>query len=41
VRNRIMNDFRGVRGCTHLNDMVRALADIPLLLQKLRRNTAR
>jgi hypothetical protein len=31
----VLNDLRGPRGCTHLNDALRALADVPKLLKYL------
>jgi hypothetical protein len=35
IRQTVLNDLRGPRGCTHLNDALRALADVPKLLEYL------
>lgn len=35
IRESVLNDLRGPRGCTHLNDALRALADVPKLLRYL------
>lgn len=35
IRQSVLNDLRGPRGCTHLNDALRALADVPKLLRYL------
>lgn len=35
IRQSVLNDLRGPRGCTHLNDALRALADVPKLLDYL------
>lgn len=35
IRQSVLNDLRGPRGCTHLNDALRALADVPKLLKYL------
>jgi hypothetical protein len=32
LREAVLDGLRGVAGCTHLNDALRALADVPLLL---------
>ncbi|MEO5587869.1 MAG: DUF2889 domain-containing protein, partial [Novosphingobium sp.] len=32
IRESVLSDLRGPRGCTHLNDALRALADVPKLL---------
>ena len=32
LREAVLDELRGVAGCTHLNDALRALADVPLLL---------
>lgn len=33
MREVVLDELRGVAGCTHLNDALRALADVPLLLR--------
>ncbi len=33
MRELVLEELRGVAGCTHLNDALRALADVPLLLR--------
>ncbi len=35
VRDAVLENLRGPAGCTHLNDALRALADVPALLQAL------
>ncbi len=35
LREAVLNELRGVAGCTHLNDALRALADVPVLLRHL------
>lgn len=35
IRESVLSDLRGPRGCTHLNDALRALADVPKLLEYL------
>jgi hypothetical protein len=35
IRQSVLNDLRGPRACTHLNDALRALADVPKLLHYL------
>jgi hypothetical protein len=35
IRQSVLNDLRGPRGCTHLNDALRALADVPKLVAYL------
>lgn len=35
-RQQIIEELRGINGCTHLNDMLRALSDMGYLSQKLR-----
>lgn len=35
IRETVLNQLRGPKGCTHLNDALRALADVPRLLEKL------
>jgi hypothetical protein len=36
LRSRVLDDLRGVAGCTHLNDAIRALAAVPMLTAALR-----
>jgi Protein of unknown function (DUF2889) len=36
LREKVLAHLRGVAGCTHLNDAMRALADVPVLLRYLR-----
>lgn len=36
LRRRVAVEFSGVSTCTHLNDMLRSLGDIPYLLELLR-----
>lgn len=35
IRESVLSDLRGPRGCTHLNDALRALADVPKLIEYL------
>jgi len=35
LRGAVLDRLRGPLGCTHLNDMMRALADVPDLAQHL------
>lgn len=35
IRESVLNELRGPRGCTHLNDALRALADVPRLVESL------
>lgn len=35
IRNTVLNELRGPKGCTHLNDALRALADVPKLVEYL------
>jgi hypothetical protein len=35
LREVVLNELRGTAGCTHLNDALRALADVPLLIPHL------
>jgi hypothetical protein len=35
IRQSVLTELRGPRGCTHLNDALRALADVPKLLEAL------
>jgi hypothetical protein len=35
IRASVLAELRGPRGCTHLNDALRALADVPTLLEAL------
>jgi hypothetical protein len=35
LRTAVLERLRGPRGCTHLNDMLRALADVPGLVARL------
>jgi len=41
LRTRVIESLPGTLGCTHLNDALRALADLPALLGILRRELAR
>jgi hypothetical protein len=34
-RNSVLEILPGTLGCTHLNDVLRALADVPVLAQRL------
>ncbi|HET8711943.1 MAG TPA: DUF2889 domain-containing protein [Spongiibacteraceae bacterium] len=34
-REKVLADLRGTHGCTHLNDALRALADVPMLMRYL------
>ncbi len=36
LREKVLADLRGVAGCTHLNDALRALAEVPALADRLR-----
>jgi hypothetical protein len=36
MREKVLAELPGVAGCTHLNDALRALAEAPALLEKLR-----
>ena len=35
LREKVLTDLRGTLGCTHLNDALRALAEVPHLVQRL------
>jgi hypothetical protein len=35
LRETVLDELRGVLGCTHLNDALRALADVPALLPRV------
>ena len=35
IRESVLAELRGPRGCTHLNDALRALADVPRLVEQL------
>jgi hypothetical protein len=35
LREAVLDELRGVAGCTHLNDALRALADVPVLLRHI------
>jgi hypothetical protein len=35
LREKVLEDLRGTAGCTHLNDALRALAEVPTLVQRL------
>lgn len=37
LREKVLVDLRGTAGCTHLNDALRALAEVPALVKRLRR----
>jgi hypothetical protein len=36
LRTVVLEQFQGTAGCTHLNDAMRALAEVPVLLRALR-----
>jgi hypothetical protein len=36
LREKVLAELRGTAGCTHLNDALRALADVPVLVGQLR-----
>lgn len=40
LRSQVLEYLAGVEGCTHLNDALRALAEVPVLLAELDRQTA-
>ena len=35
IRDEVLLQLRGPEGCTHLNDAMRALADVPVLVKSL------
>ncbi len=35
IREAVLRDLRGTAGCTHLNDALRALAEVPKLVEQL------
>ncbi|MEY2943388.1 MAG: hypothetical protein RLY97_1402 [Pseudomonadota bacterium] len=35
IRAKVLTDLRGTAGCTHLNDALRALGEVPMMLEKL------
>lgn len=35
IRESVLTELRGTSGCTHLNDALRALADVPALVERL------
>ena len=39
LRDKVLVELRGTLGCTHLNDALRALAEVPALTEHLRRYT--
>jgi hypothetical protein len=41
LRDLVLAELRGTAGCTHLNDAMRALAEVPALVQHLRRQVER
>lgn len=38
LRDRVLADFKGTAGCTHLNDAMRSLAEVPALVEYLRQH---
>jgi hypothetical protein len=40
LRERVLSDLRGTAGCTHLNDALRALAEVPALVERLREGSS-
>jgi hypothetical protein len=36
LREKVLAELKGTAGCTHLNDALRALAEVPALVQHLR-----
>jgi hypothetical protein len=36
LRDRVLAELKGTAGCTHLNDALRALAEVPVLVKHLR-----
>ena len=36
LREKVLVELRGTAGCTHLNDALRALAEVPVLVHRLR-----
>ena len=36
LRDKVLAELKGTAGCTHLNDALRALAEVPVLVQHLR-----
>jgi len=41
LREKVLAELRGVAGCTHLNDALRALAEVPVLMRHLTGELAR
>ena len=39
MRLRVLRELPGVLGCTHLNDVLRSLADVPRLASRLEMNS--
>jgi hypothetical protein len=39
LREKVLAELRGTLGCTHLNDALRALAEVPALAEHIRRST--
>jgi hypothetical protein len=39
LREVVLERFKGTAGCTHLNDAMRALAEVPVLIRPLLRTT--
>ena len=39
LRSEVLEELRGTDCCTHLNDALRALAEVPVMLEALRRST--
>ncbi|MCU1401534.1 MAG: hypothetical protein JWN62_4643 [Acidimicrobiales bacterium] len=38
LRTHVIETLRGIESCTHLNDMLRAMADVPMLIEGLARS---
>ena len=40
LREKVFAELKGTAGCTHLNDALRALADVPMLVKRLQEASA-
>jgi Protein of unknown function (DUF2889) len=38
LREKVLEDLKGTAGCTHLNDALRALAEVPMLVERLKQS---
>lgn len=41
LRTAVLEQLKGIEGCTHLNDVLRSLAEVPVLVRPLQGSPAR